>query len=117
MCVRGDEHGRRSCPVPVGPAAGASADAHPARRPAAWPAGPGAATSWGARRMPYRFTRGVRVPPTGDVECVYEATNTGADRVPFLWAPQPMLPLTSTTRLDLTPATRMHVYAQHEIAL
>jgi galactose mutarotase-like enzyme len=81
------------------------------------PEGQTATTTWTGRRMPYRFTREVRVTPTGEVTCDYEAANTGADRIPFIWSPRLMLPLTSTTRLDLPPATRMHVYAQHEIAL
>ena len=81
------------------------------------PDGQTATTTWTGRRLSYRFTRVVRVTPSGDVECVYEAANTGSDRVPFIWSPRILLPLTSDTRLDLPPATRMHVYAQHEIAL
>jgi hypothetical protein len=81
------------------------------------PEGQIATTTWMGRRMPYRFTRVVRVMPAGDVECHYEALNTGTDRVPFVWSPNVVLPLTAHTRLDLPQATRMHVYAQHEIAL
>jgi galactose mutarotase-like enzyme len=81
------------------------------------PEGQSATTTWMGRRMPYRLSRVVRVLTTGEVEFEYEATNTGADRVPFLWSAHPMLPLTSHTRLELPAATRMHVYAQHEIAL
>jgi hypothetical protein len=81
------------------------------------PSGQSAVTTWIGRRMPYRFSREVRVTPTGAVECDYEAKNTGTDRVPFIWSAQPMLPLTSTTRIDLPQATRFHVYAQHDIAL
>ena len=79
--------------------------------------GQSATTTWVGRRMPYRFSRVVRVLPTGEVEFEYEATNTGTDRVPFVWSAHPLLPLTSQTRLELPAATRMHVYAQHEIAL
>ena len=81
------------------------------------PDGQIATTTWTGRRMPYRFTREVRVTPTGDVECVYEVWNTGTDRVPFIWSPYIVFPLTIDTRIDLPPATRMHVSAQHEIAL
>jgi hypothetical protein len=81
------------------------------------PDGQTATTTWMGRRMPYRLTRVVRVRPNGEVECEYEATNTGTDRMPFIWGGQAMLPLTSQTRLDLPLATRMHVYAQQEIAL
>jgi hypothetical protein len=81
------------------------------------PDGQSATTTWLGRRMPYRLTREVRVKPTGEVECEYEAANIGPDRIPFIWGGQVMLPLTSDTRLDLPLATRLHVYAQHEIAL
>jgi galactose mutarotase-like enzyme len=81
------------------------------------PEGQRATTTWTGRRMPYRFTRDVRVLPSGDVELAYEARNTGTDRLPFIWSAQPLLPLTSETRIVLPQATRMHVYAQHEIAL
>ena len=81
------------------------------------PEGQSATTTWMGRRMPYRVTREVRVRPDGEVECEYEATNTGTDRIPFIWAGQVVLPLTSHTRLDLPLATRLHVYAQYEIAL
>ena len=81
------------------------------------PAGQTATTTWTGRRMPYRLTREVRVTPTGDIECDYEATNTGSERVPFIWSSHPVLPLTSTTRIELPAATRFHVSSQHEIAL
>lgn len=81
------------------------------------PEGQTATTTWMGRRMPYRLTRAVRVTPAGEVECEYEATNTGTDRVPFIWSAQPVFPLTSETRIELQQATRLHVYAQHEIVL
>jgi len=81
------------------------------------PEGQLAITTWVGRRMPYRFVREVRVTPTGDVEMSYEARNTGTDRVPFIWAAHPLLPLTNETRIELPLATRMHVYTQQEIAL
>jgi galactose mutarotase-like enzyme len=81
------------------------------------PAGQTAVATWVGSRMPYRFTREVRVTPSGDVECDYEATNTGPDRIPFIWSAQPVLHLTSETRIELPSATRMHVQSQHEIAL
>jgi galactose mutarotase-like enzyme len=81
------------------------------------PAGQSATTTWMGRRMPYRLTREVRVTPSGDVEIDYEARNTGTDRVPFIWSAQPMFPLTSGTRIELPQATRLHVYAQHDISI
>jgi hypothetical protein len=81
------------------------------------PNGQAATTTWTGRRMPYRLTREVRVTPTGDVECEYEATNTGAERMPFVWSSHPLLPLTAGTRIELPAATRFHVCTQHGIAL
>lgn len=81
------------------------------------PEGQRAVTTWSGRRMPCEFRREVRVTPAGDVEMAYEVVNTGPDRLPFIWSAQPVLPLTSSTRIELPLATRMHVYAQHEIAL
>lgn len=81
------------------------------------PNGQSASTTWVGRRMPYRLEREVRVTPAGDVECDYEATNTGVDRIPFIWAARPLFPLTSATRIELPQATRFHVYAQHDIAV
>jgi galactose mutarotase-like enzyme len=81
------------------------------------PDGQSATTTWMGRRMPYRLTREVRVTPSGEVEIEYEATNTGTDRVPFIWSAQPVFPLTSGTRIELPQATRLHVYAQHDISI
>lgn len=81
------------------------------------PDGQSAVTTWMGRRMPYRVTREVRVTPAGEVEIDYEAINTGTDRVPFIWSAQPMFPLTSETRVELPQATRLHVYAQHDISI
>ena len=81
------------------------------------PDGQSATTTWTGRRMPYRLTREVRVTPAGAVELEYEATNIGTDRIPFIWSAQPVLPLTSGTRIELPSATRLHVYAQHDIEL
>src|SRR5689334_4133149 len=81
------------------------------------PNGQRATTTWTGRLMPYRLTREVRVAPGGEVDIEYEATNTGADRIPFIWSSHPLFPLTSATRIDLPAATRFHVYAQHEIAV
>ena len=81
------------------------------------PDGQSATTAWIGRRLPYRLTREVRVTPSGAVEIEYEATNMGTDRIPFIWSAQPVLPLTSETRIDIALATRLHVYSQHEISV
>lgn len=81
------------------------------------PDGQTATTTWIGRRLPYRLTREVRVTPSGAVELEYEATNMGTDRIPFIWSAQPVFPLTTATRIEIANATRLHVYAQHEISL
>ena len=72
---------------------------------------------WRGRRMPYRFTRVVRVDGTGSVTMQYEATNEGTVRLPFLWSSHPLLPLTPETRVVLPDGARVRVYAQHNIDL
>ena len=79
--------------------------------------GQSAVTTWTGRRMPYHFVREVRVTPDGDVSMRYELTNTGSDRLPFIWSSHPLLPLTSRTRVQLPHGSRVHVYSQHQISI
>jgi len=72
---------------------------------------------WQGRRMPYRFTRVVRVDGSGTVTMRYEATNEGSARLPFLWSSHPLLPITKDTRIVLPDGARVRVYAQHGIDL
>jgi len=72
---------------------------------------------WRGRRMPYRFTRVVRVDGTGAVTMRYEAANEGKARLPFLWSSHPLLPLTPRTRIVLPDGARVRVYAEHGIDL
>lgn len=74
-----------------------------------------ARTVWTGRRMPYRFTRTVRVTSEGTVEMRYAVRNDGPSRFPFLWASQPLLPLTRDTRIILPAGSRVRVGAQHGI--
>lgn len=72
---------------------------------------------WRGRRMPYRFTRVVRVDAGGAVTMRYEATNEGKARLPFLWSSHPLLPLTPDTRIVLPEGARVRVQAEHGIDL
>lgn len=56
---------------------------------------------WHGRLMPYRFMRTVQVTAMGEVRMQYTVDNLGANPLPFIWASQPLLPLTEATRLDL----------------
>jgi galactose mutarotase-like enzyme len=72
---------------------------------------------WTGRRMPYRFTRVVRVDGAGVVTMHYSVTNDGAARLPFLWSSHPLLPLTPETRIELPDGARVRVYAEHGLDL
>lgn len=72
---------------------------------------------WSGRRMPYRFTRVVRVDGSGAVTMRYEVTNEGAARLPFIWSSHPILPLTPDTRIVLPDGARVRVHAEHGIDL
>jgi len=70
---------------------------------------------WTGRRMPYRFTRVVRVDGSGAVTMRYSVTNEGVPRLPFVWSSHPLLPLTPDTRIVLPDGARVRVYAEHRI--
>ncbi|HEX5436748.1 MAG TPA: hypothetical protein VFW98_06295 [Gemmatimonadaceae bacterium] len=72
---------------------------------------------WEGERMPYRFERTVCVEPSGAAVMSYAVLNTGAERLPFLWAAQPLMPLTPATRLLLPEGMRVRVFAQQGIEL
>ena len=72
---------------------------------------------WTGRRMPYRFTRVVRVDGTDAVTMRYSVTNEGTARLPFLWSSHPLLPLTPETRIELPEGARVRVFAEHGVDL
>ncbi|AHG91964.1 hypothetical protein J421_4427 [Gemmatirosa kalamazoonensis] len=76
-----------------------------------------AITHWTGRRLPYDFTRTVRVDEDGEVLMDYAINNRGGTPLPFLWSSHPLLPLTADTRLDLPAGARVRVWAQHGIDL
>ncbi|HEX5581238.1 MAG TPA: hypothetical protein VFX39_06630, partial [Gemmatimonadaceae bacterium] len=72
-----------------------------------------ATTTWTGRRMPYDFTREVRLGGDGRVTMRYEATNHGDAAMPFLWSAHPLLPLGEGTRLHLPHGARLRADATH----
>jgi hypothetical protein len=68
---------------------------------------------WEGRRMPYVFTRAVRIAPSGDVVMRYEVRNTGPEPLPFVWSSHPLLPLTEQTWLDLPAGSSVRVDGRH----
>lgn len=74
--------------------------------------GHSATCAWSGTALPYRFTRRITVRPEGWVAFAYSATNTGANRMPFLWSSHPRFPLTPRTRLVLPDGARARLLVQ-----
>lgn len=74
-------------------------------------------TTWEGRRLPYRLTRLARVGADGAVIMTYHAVNDSADRLPFIWAAHPLLPLTPDTKLLLPEGSPMRVAASHKLEM
>lgn len=74
------------------------------------PDGQQATMVWTGAKMPYRFTRVVRVDASGAVTMRYSAHNDGRVRLPFIWSAHPLLPLTQRTRLILPEGEPVRVY-------
>lgn len=72
---------------------------------------------WEGIRLPYRFQRDVRIDPKGIVHFQYRITNTGDEKLPFLWSAHPLFPLTDDTKLVLAEGARLRVFARHDIEL
>ncbi len=70
---------------------------------------------WVGARMPYHFTRTVRVAASGVVSMDYAARNDGTDRLPFIWSSHPLLPLTESTRLLLPEGEPVRVFSSERI--
>jgi galactose mutarotase-like enzyme len=75
--------------------------------------GMAATAVWDGKRMPYRFTRTVRVTPVGHIVFHYSVHNTGREPMPFIWSSHPLLPLTDQTWLDLPAGAMVRVDAKH----
>ena len=72
---------------------------------------------WTGVKMPYRFTRIVRVDASGAVSMRYSARNTGDERLPFIWSSHPLLPLGDDTRLVLPEGEPVRVYRSERIEM
>lgn len=81
------------------------------------PEGQAVVTTWEGRRLPFRITRLARVVPDGSVVLEYHAINDSADRIPFIWAPRPVLPLTPETRLFLPEGAPLRVVRSYGIPM
>jgi galactose mutarotase-like enzyme len=67
---------------------------------------PRAMTTWRGQRLPYEMTRSIRVTGEGSVVMDYRVINTGSDPFPYLWSAQPLMQLTSRTRIILPEGIR-----------
>ncbi len=74
-------------------------------------------TTWEGRRLPYRLTRLARVTADGAVVMTYHAVNDAADRIPFIWAGHPTLPLTPRTQIRLPEGSPFRVVAAHRLEM
>lgn len=70
---------------------------------------------WAGAKMPYHFTRTVRVDAGGVVTMRYSVRNDGSARMPFIWSSHPLLPLTEHTRLLLPEGEPVRVYSAERI--
>lgn len=97
-------HGGR--PVPAGGEARLQAPAVELRT---LPEGHSLTCTWRGDRLPWTLVRTLLVRPDGVVEARYEATNTGAQRLPFLWSALLLLPLDARTHITFPEAARLRV--------
>ena len=79
--------------------------------------GPAIVTTWEGRRLPYRLTRVARVIRDGSVVITYHAANDSTDRVPYIWASHPLIPLSPQTRLLLPEGAPTRVWASHRLIM
>ena len=76
-----------------------------------------AVTTWTGRRMTYVFRRAIGIDGAGVVTTEYQAENTGAEPLPFVWSPSPVFPLGPLTRLVLPAGARMRVWRSEGLDL
>lgn len=81
------------------------------------PDGQEATMVWTGVKMPYQFTRVVRVDSSGAVTMRYSARNSGSSRMPFIWSSHPLLPLTNETKLLLPEGEPVRVFQAERIEL
>lgn len=79
--------------------------------------GNSASCTWTTEPLTFSFTRRITVRPDGMVDFAYAATNTGTQRMPFLWAAHPVFPLTDSTRLLLPTAAKTRVWMADGVEL
>ena len=79
--------------------------------------GSSATCRWEGIALAYQFTRSIAVQPDGSAVFTYEVHNSGGNRLPFVWASFPLLPLTATTRIALPEGARARLWTQHGVDL
>jgi galactose mutarotase-like enzyme len=67
---------------------------------------------WTGEHVPYSFSRTIAVRGDGAIVFSYVVENPGANRMPFLWSPHTLFPLTNATRLFLPDGARTRVGSQ-----
>ena len=75
-----------------------------------------ALTEWTGERVPWRYSRELRVAPDA-VIMRYTLSNEGKEKLPFLWAARAVLPLGEATTLQLPDSSRVRIGAQQGIDL
>lgn len=70
---------------------------------------------WQGAQVPYRFWRTITMRGDGAIDFSYAAENASANRLPFLWAPHTLFPLTNATRLILPEGARTRIGAQNGV--
>lgn len=79
--------------------------------------GNSATCTWAIRPLDFAFERQVTVRPDGVVDFAYAASNSGAHRLPFLWAAHPVLPLGDATQVVLPKGAKTRVWMADGVAL
>jgi hypothetical protein len=75
-------------------------------------AGPQVRCIWRGESVSYRFERTTTVQSDGAIVFSYVVHNDSANRLPFLWSPHALFPLTNLTRLVLPEGARTRIGAQ-----
>jgi hypothetical protein len=76
-----------------------------------------ATCEWVGQRLPYTFSRTVQVTGGGEIRMQYRIENRGTHPLPFIWASEPLLPLSEDTQIDLPTGSIIRVAHTHGAAV
>jgi hypothetical protein len=79
--------------------------------------GNSAGCRWTIDPLTFAFERRITLRADGMVDFAYSATNTGAHRMPFLWAAHPVFPLTKATEIILPRGAKTRVWMADGVEL